>query len=49
MSCEFQRTGNGAYKSRVINPSGNSTALTVTPNDGGTHKVSATLYITRLD
>jgi len=42
MSCEFQRTGNGAYKSRVINPSGNSTA-------GGTQDVSSTLYITRLD
>ena len=35
-------------KLTVRNPTGNSTALTVTPNAGGTHAVSAHLVITRL-
>jgi hypothetical protein len=32
----------------VVNPSGNSTALTITPLAGGTHAVSASLVIERL-
>jgi len=32
----------------LINPVGNSTALTVTPIAGGTHSVSATLSIKAL-
>ena len=32
----------------VVNPAGNSTALTITPTAGGTHAVSATLVIRRL-
>jgi hypothetical protein len=32
----------------VVNPAGNSTALTITPLAGGTHSVSATLVIRRL-
>ena len=32
----------------VRNPSGNSTALTITPIAGGTHAVSANLVITRI-
>jgi hypothetical protein len=32
----------------VVNPAGNSTALTITPSAGGTHSVSATLVIRRL-
>lgn len=32
----------------VINPSGNSPALTITPVAGGTHAVSAHLLITRI-
>ena len=32
----------------VVNPTGNSTALTITPVAGGTHPVSAHLVITQL-
>ncbi len=32
----------------IINPSGNSTALTVTTIAGGTHAVTANLVITRI-
>jgi len=32
----------------VINPSGNATALTLTPTAGGTHAVSATLVVERI-
>jgi hypothetical protein len=32
----------------IVNPSGNSTALTITPTAGGTHAVSATLSIKKL-
>lgn len=32
----------------VVNPSGNSTALTITPNAGGTHAVVASLIIEKL-
>jgi len=32
----------------VVNPSGNPAALTITPIAGGTHSVSATLVITRI-
>jgi hypothetical protein len=32
----------------VINPAGNSTALTITPTAGGTHSVSATLSIKKI-
>ncbi len=31
----------------VLNPTGNTPALTITPNGGGTHPVSASLVITR--
>lgn len=33
---------------RVINPAGNSTALTITPLAGGTHSVSAHIVITQM-
>jgi microcompartment protein CcmL/EutN len=33
---------------RVINPTGNATALTITPSAGGTHAVSAWLTIKRV-
>jgi hypothetical protein len=33
---------------RVVNPTGNSTALTITPSAGGARPVSASLVITRL-
>ena len=32
----------------IMNPPGNSTALTITPNAGGASAVSATLTITRM-
>lgn len=32
----------------VVNPTGNSTALTITPSAGGTHAVSANLVITQI-
>lgn len=33
----------------VVNPAGNSTALTITPDAGGTHAVAASLIIEQLD
>ena len=33
---------------RIVNPTGNTPALTITPNAGGSHAVSSSLVITRI-
>ena len=48
VGCTVITTGTPNQVLSVINPAGNSTALTVTPNAGGTVASSATLVIERL-